>query len=192
MSRSKLIIISAPSGCGKTTIVREIFKRHPEMKFSVSATTRKQRAGESDAKDYFFLSKEDFEQKIAGNELVEWEKIYDNYYGTLKSEVDRALQSGTTMIFDIDVKGALNIKQKYPKDAVLIFIEPPTEHILLERLVNRKTETEEVIRKRLERVPMELERGKEFDFRVVNDKLDKAISDVDTIINNTIKVVAQP
>ena len=190
MLQPKLIVISAPSGCGKTTIVREIFKRHPDMKFSVSATTRKQRSGEVYGKDYFFLSKDEFEQRIKNNELVEWEKIYDNYYGTLKGEVDRALESGTTMIFDIDVKGALNIKKKYPKDAVLIFIEPPSVEILQQRLTGRKTESDEVIRKRLERVPMELERGKEFDFRVVNDKLEKAISDVDTIINNAIKANA--
>ena len=191
MPHSRLIVISAPSGCGKTTIVREIFKRHPEMKFSVSATTRKQRTGESHGKDYFFLLKEDFEQKINGGELVEWEKIYDNYYGTLKSEVDRALQSGITMIFDIDVKGALNVKHKYPNDAVLIFIEPPSVEILTQRLINRKTETEEVVRKRLERVPMELERGKEFDYRVVNDKLEKAINDVDTIIKNAVNAYAK-
>ena len=186
MPEAKLIVISAPSGCGKTTIVREIFKRHPGLKFSVSATTRKQRNGEVNGRDYFFLSKEEFEKRIQHEDLVEWEKIYDNYYGTLKSEVDSALQAGTTMMFDIDVKGALNVKKKYPNDAVLIFIEPPSFEILRQRLVNRKTETEEVVRKRLERVPMELEKGKEFDFRVVNDKLEKAIDEVDTIIKKTI------
>ena len=152
------------------------------MLFSVSATTRRRREGEVHGKAYFFLTKEEFEQKISGNELVEWEQIYGNYYGTLKSEVDKTLSAGNSMLFDVDVKGALSIKKQYPDDAVLIFIEPPNLQILTERLTNRKTEDAETIRKRLDRVPMEMEKGKEFDFRVVNDQLPKAIQDVDTII----------
>jgi guanylate kinase len=182
MPTPKLIVISAPSGCGKTTIARAILKRHPEMLFSVSATTRAQRNGEVDGKDYYFLTKQLFEEKIKKNELVEWEIIYDNYYGTPKSEIDRSLSSGHSMMFDIDVKGALTVKSKYPKDSVLIFIAPPSLEVLANRLRSRKTESEEVLQKRLQRVSMELEKGKEFDHQVVNDNLEKAIQDVDAII----------
>jgi len=156
------------------------------MKFSVSATTRKQRVNEVHGKDYFFLAKEDFEQKIQQDELVEWERIYDNYYGTLKSEVETSLRSGTAMLFDIDVKGALSVRRNYPRDTVLIFIEPPSIEVLRERLVHRRTESEDVIRKRLERVPMELEKGKEFDHRVVNEDLDKAINEVDAVVRKAL------
>ncbi len=186
MAKPKLIVISAPSGCGKTTIAQDILRRHPEMLFSVSATTRKKREGEVDGKAYFFLSKEEFEEKLHRNELVEWEQIYGNYYGTLKSEIDKTLNAGTSMLFDVDVKGALSIKKQYPDNAVLIFIEPPSIQILTERLTNRKTEDAETIKRRLDRVPMEMDKGKEFDFRVVNDQLPKAIQDVDTIICNVI------
>ena len=190
MATSKLLVISAPSGCGKTTIVREILRRHPELKFSVSATSRKQRVNEIHGKDYFFLAKEDFEHKIQRGELVEWERIYDNYYGTLKSEVETALHSGTSMLFDIDVKGALSVRRCYPQDTVLIFIEPPGIEVLRERLAHRRTESEDVIRKRLERVPMELEMGKQFHHRVVNDDLDKAINEVDAIVRKAVGTAA--
>lgn len=190
MTKPKLIVVSAPSGCGKTTIAKDILQRHPEMLFSVSATTRTKRENEVHGKAYFFLSKEEFERKISNNELVEWEQIYGNYYGTLKSEVDATLKAGKSMLFDVDVKGALSIKKQYPDDAVLIFIEPPSIEILTERLTNRKTEDAATIRKRLDRVPMEIEKGKQFDFRVMNDLLPKAISDVDTIICNALGTTA--
>lgn len=188
MPTPKLIVISAPSGCGKTTIARAILQRHPEMLFSVSATTRAKRNGEVEGKDYYFLTKEQFEEKIKKNELVEWEIIYDNYYGTPKSEIERSLGSSRSMMFDIDVKGALTIKSKYPNDAVLIFIAPPSLDALALRLRNRKTESEEALQKRLLRVSMELEKGKEFDYQVINDDLNKAIEDVDAIILKEIQV----
>jgi len=163
-----------------------MLKRYPAMIFSISATTRPKRDAEVHGKDYFFLGKEEFEVKIRRDELVEWERIYDNYYGTLKSEVDRALRNRVSMLFDVDVKGALSIKKKYPNDAVLIFIQPPSVDTLTQRLINRKTESHEVLRKRLDRVSMELEKGKEFDYCVVNDDLQKAFSDVDAIIRRAI------
>lgn len=187
MSVPKLIVISAPSGCGKTTIAREILRRHPDMVFSVSATTRPKRENETNGFDYFFLSKDEFEEKIRRNELVEWERIYDNYYGTLRSEVDRALQNRRSMVFDIDVNGGLSIKNKYPNEAVLIFIQPPDLEALKERLVNRGTENPEIVRKRLDRVPMEMEKGKHFDHCVVNDDLQRAFSDVDALVKAAIR-----
>jgi guanylate kinase len=182
MKQGKLIVISAPSGSGKTTIARAIMQKYPGMLFSVSATTRPPRAGELEGRDYFFLSKEEFQRRVQHGDLVEWEEIYGNYYGTLKSEVDRALQQGTIMLFDVDVKGALSIKKTYPNDSILIFIKPPSVEALQHRLLNRKTEDEATIRRRLDRVPMELEKGSQFNWRVVNDDLQTAVNKVDEII----------
>jgi guanylate kinase len=182
MKRGKLIVISAPSGSGKTTIARAIMQKYPGMLFSVSATTRPPRAGELEGRDYFFLSKEEFQRRVAMGALVEWEEIYGNFYGTLKSEIDRALRQGTIMLFDVDVKGALSIKKTYPDDSVLIFIKPPSFEALQQRLLNRKTEDAATIRRRLDRVPMELEKGSQFDWQVVNDDLKIAVARVDEII----------
>ncbi len=182
MKRGKLIVISAPSGSGKTTIARAIMQKYPGMLFSVSATTRPPRTGEIDGRDYFFLSKEDFQRRVRLGDLVEWEEIYGNFYGTLKSEVDRALGQGVIMLFDVDVKGALSIKRTFPDDSILIFIKPPSVEALQQRLVNRKTEDEPTIRRRLDRVPMEMEKGNQFDWQVVNDNLETAVTKVDEII----------
>ncbi|MDD8018504.1 MAG: guanylate kinase [Bacteroidota bacterium] len=184
---AKLIVIASPSGGGKTSIVKALMERHPEFEFSVSATTRTMREGEREGKDYFFLTKEEFERLIVRGELVEHEFFYQTYYGTLKREVDRALNAGHSMIFDVDVKGAQSIKKKYPNDTIQFFIAPPSKEVLEQRLRNRKTESEEKIRHRLERVPMELEIGKSFDHIVVNDDLQKAINDVDGIVKKFIQ-----
>ena len=152
------------------------------MLFSVSATTRPIRNGEVNGKDYFFLTKPEFEERIRIGDLVERENIYGNYYGTLKSEVNRALQQSRVMLFDIDVKGALSIRQNFPNDSVLIFIKPPSFEVLKNRLENRNTENSETLKKRLDRVPMELAQGPKFDFQVVNDDLQKAIEEVNTIV----------
>ncbi|MBI5216792.1 MAG: guanylate kinase [Ignavibacteriae bacterium] len=186
MSGPKLFVFSAPSGCGKTTIAHAILQRHPEMLFSVSATSRPKRPNEVDGKDYFFIPLEEFMSNIRDGALVEWEEIYGNYYGTLCREVDRALLGGCSMVFDIDVKGALSIKRHYPEQAVLIFIEPPSLDELIQRLKNRKTEDGESLKRRIERVPMELEQRVHFDEHVVNDNLEKAITDVDAIIKRYI------
>ncbi len=182
MKRGRLIVLSAPSGSGKTTIARAMLQKYPGMLFSVSATTRSPRAGEVDGRDYFFLSKDVFRQRVDEGDLVEWEEIYGNYYGTLKSEVDRALRRGKIMLFDVDVKGALSIKRVYPDDSILIFIKPPSFEVLRQRLMNRKTEDEATIQRRLERVPMELEKGNQFDWQVINDDLRVAIDNVNKII----------
>jgi guanylate kinase len=182
MSRGKLIVVSAPSGSGKTTIVKALLARYPSMLFSVSATTRPKREIEVEGKDYFFLSRQEFERRVAEGELVEWEEIYGNLYGTLKREVDKALAGGKTMLFDIDVKGGLSIKRKYPNDSLLIFIRPPSVEVLEARLRNRKTEDEATFKRRMERVAMELGMASQFDFQVVNDDLQTAIAEVNRIV----------
>jgi guanylate kinase len=182
MSRGHLIVVSAPSGSGKTTIVRAILAKYPSMLFSVSATTRPKRDTETDGKDYFFLTRAEFERRIQAGELVEWEEIYGNLYGTLKSEVDKVLTSGQSMLFDIDVKGGLSIKRHYPDDSLLIFIRPPSVEVLEARLRNRKTEDEETFRRRMARVTMELGMASQFHHQVVNDDLETAIRDVERLI----------
>lgn len=182
MSRGKLIVVSAPSGAGKTTIVKAILAKYPSLLFSLSATTRPIRSGETEGRDYFFLPREEFERRITAGQLVEWEEIYGNLYGTLKSEVDKALSAGKTMLFDIDVKGAISIKRHYPSDAVLIFVKPPSFEVLRSRLLNRKTEDEATIKRRLDRVPMELETGNQFDYQVVNNDLQTAVQEVEQIV----------
>ncbi len=182
MSRGNLIVVSAPSGAGKTTIVKAILAKYPLMLFSVSATTRPKRDIEVEGKDYYFLQRGDFERRIAAGELVEWEEIYGNLYGTLKSEVDKALKSGKTMLFDIDVKGGLSIKRMYPHDSVIIFIKPPSIEILRDRLRNRKTEDEATFKRRMDRVAMELGLALQFDYQVVNDNLGQAIAQVDKLV----------
>jgi guanylate kinase len=187
MSKGKLIVISAPSGGGKTTIAKEILSRHKDIEFSVSATTRKKRGNEVEGKDYFFLSTSDFEKRIALGELVEHEVIYGDCYGSLKSVVEGALAGCRTLLFDIDVNGALTIKRKYPNDAVIIFIRPPSLDVLKDRLLKRGTEDEKTVMVRLERTPMEIEKGKSFDYTVVNDDLARAVNEVDEIVKKSIK-----
>ncbi|HTY35656.1 MAG TPA: guanylate kinase [Bacteroidota bacterium] len=182
MSRGKLIVVSAPSGAGKTTIVKAMLAKYPSMLFSVSGTTRPKRDIEVDGKDYFFLERREFERRIAAGELVEWEEIYGNLYGTLKAEVDKALAVGKTMLFDIDVKGGLSIKRMYGDDSLIIFIRPPSLDVLRERLLNRKTEDAATFKRRMDRVEMELGLAPQFDYQVVNDDLQKAIDEVDAII----------
>lgn len=191
MTQGRLIVLSAPSGSGKTTIARAVMNRYPAMLFSVSATTRSRRPNETDGKDYFFLSKDEFQSRIALHGLVEWEEIYGNYYGTLKSEVDKVLTAGSVMMFDVDVKGALSIKRAYPEDAVLIFIRPPSVETLRQRLVDRKTEDAATVETRMQRVAMELEMVSQFDHVVVNDQLDRAIEEVDAIVRQATEHVIQ-
>ncbi|MGA3287129.1 MAG: guanylate kinase [Bacteroidota bacterium] len=187
MTKGKLIVISAPSGCGKTTIAKAILTKYPTMLFSVSATTRPIRVGEVNGRDYFFLTRQEFEDRIGTGDLVEWEEIYGNYYGTLKSEIHRALNHGYSMMFDVDVKGALSIRRNFPNESVLFFIKPPSMEVLKKRLENRKTENPETLKRRLDRVPMELEQGPQFDFQIVNDELQKAIDEVDVIVQRNFK-----
>lgn len=158
-------------------------KLNPSLGFSVSATTRKKRENEIEGRDYFFLTEEDFRRRVRSAEFVEWEEVYPGkLYGTLKAEVDRLLNDGHDVVFDVDVKGGLSIKKQYP-EACLIFIRPPSVDALQQRLTERKTEDEAMLAKRLERVPLELELGNAFDFQVVNEILQTAVNDVQKIVS---------
>jgi len=181
MSRGKLVVISAPSGAGKTTIARAVLAAFPALRFSVSATTRPIRPNEVQRRDYIFLTREEFLRKVEAGEFVEWEEIYGDCYGTLKAVVERALRGGGHILFDVDVKGGLSIKREYP-DTCLIFLRPPRVEDLLERLRNRKTENPGTITRRMERVPMELALGASFEHQVVNDTLERAIKEVNGIV----------
>jgi guanylate kinase len=177
-----LFVLSAPSGAGKTTIARSILQQFATLSFSISATTRARRPKETHGKDYYFLTREDFQQRIDADGLVEWEEIYGNYYGTLKSEVDRVLSEKGQLLFDVDVKGALSIKELYGKDAVLIFIRPPNLDILRDRLTRRGTDSEEVVERRMQRAAWELEQARLFDHEVINDDLAHSVPAVAAIV----------
>ena len=183
-----LYVLAAPSGAGKTTIVKKILKTNRELIFSVSATTRAKRKDEQDGKDYFFFSKDEFRNKIKNNELVEYEIIFnEDFYGTLKSFVDENLREKRNVIFDVDVKGALAIKKIYGDKAKLIFIMPPDIETLKDRLKKRDTESIEQINERIKRVDLEIGKANDFDYIVTNDNLEKAVSEVNNIINNSNK-----
>ena len=175
----KILVISAPSGAGKTSIARRLLERYPEWRFSISATTRARRPYEVDGHDYYFLSREEFQGHIDAGELVEWEVIYGSMYGTLRKEVDRLFAEGTPrVLFDIDVKGALAIRKAFPNEATLVFIAPPDVETLRERLRGRNTESDETLVRRLERVSMELSMQDAFDIVVINDDLDRAVEEL--------------
>lgn len=178
-----LIVFSAPSGAGKTTIIDYLLKNFPnEFCYSISATTRKPRIGEINGKDYFFLSEEEFKKKIENNEFIEWEIVHENYYGTLKSRVEPLLQAGKNIVFDIDVKGGLKIKASYPANSILLFITAPSIELIIERLRKRGTENDAEINKRIERYSIELEKSKYFDFIIINETVEKAVEQILKII----------
>ncbi|MEN9525043.1 MAG: guanylate kinase [Bacteroidota bacterium] len=185
-SRNKLIIIAAPSGAGKTSIVRCLLERLPEqLAFSVSCTTRSPRPGETDGKEYHFTTVESFESKIAKDELAEWEMVYfGKYYGTPVSELERIWQLGKTPLLDIDVKGGLNIRKRYPESSLAIFIDPPSLTELSRRLHARGTETPESLDARLNKATYEMSFKGEFDHVILNDELDKACNETEKLIRN--------
>lgn len=181
---NKLLIITAPSGAGKTTIMRHLLDRFDRLSFSISATTRNRRPHEVDGRDYYFISIDQFKQKIVEDAFVEWQEVYENqYYGTLKTEVERLWAHGKDIVFDIDVKGALNLKNAYPQQSLSIFVKPPSREALLERLSARRTETDESLRKRLARADEELAYENKFDIVIVNDILDNALQEAETVVS---------
>lgn len=181
----KAILFSAPSGSGKTTIIREILKRFDCFEFSISATSRPARQGERNGVDYYFLSPQEFEKRVGQGDFLEWEEVYaGTRYGTLKSEIDRIWDNGHVIIFDVDVNGGMNIKKYFGSDALAIFVMPPSIDVLELRLRTRGTESEDAITKRLARSAAELKMADHFDVTIVNDDLNRAVDETQTILNN--------
>jgi guanylate kinase len=184
----KCIIISAPSGAGKTTIVQALLKDMNQLAFSISACSREPRGKEENGIDYYFLSKEDFQKRITENAFLEWEEVYDGmFYGTLKSELSRIWGEGKTVIFDVDVVGGIHLKQIMADKALSIFIQPPSMEELERRLTTRNTDSLEKINMRLAKAKQEIEQAKDFDVIVVNDQLDLAIQTVHSAISSFIQ-----
>lgn len=183
--KGKLVIISAPSGAGKTTIIKHLLHSDLNLEFSVSATTRSPRSGERDGEDYYFFSTEEFRKKIYNDEFIEWEEVYkDHFYGTLKSEIDRILKKGSHVIFDVDAKGGINLKNKFGNQAVAIFIMPPSLSELEIRLKSRGKDSPEKIRMRVEKANGEMKLANHFDFVIINRELDSASEEAKTIISS--------
>jgi guanylate kinase len=184
----KCIIISAPSGAGKTTIVQALLKDMNQLAFSISACSREPRGKEENGIDYYFLSKEDFQKRISENAFLEWEEVYEGmFYGTLKSELSRIWGDGKTVIFDVDVVGGIHLKQIMAEKALSIFIQPPSMEELERRLTTRNTDSVEKINMRLAKAKQEIEQAKDFDVIVVNDQLDLAIKTVHSAISSFIQ-----
>ena len=184
--QGKLIVFSAPSGSGKTTIVRHLLSVESlNLEFSISATSREKRGEEVNAKDYYFLSAKEFKNKIKNDEFLEWEEVYrDNFYGTLKTEIERIWAKGKHVIFDIDVSGGLRIKRKFPEETLAIFVKPPSIDELKIRLKKRKTETEDKINMRIANASAELATAPLFDVIIENDNLETALSEAESLISN--------
>jgi len=175
LTSRKMIVFTAPSGAGKTTLVKHLLDSYEFLDFSISATTRAKRPHETEGKDYYFLTPEEFKRRINVDEFIEYEEVYeDQFYGTLRSEVDRIWDAGKAIIFDIDVKGAKNIKTLYCDQCLTIFVRPPSLEVLISRLTARATETEESLRKRIDRIREEVTYEPIFDTVVVNDLLEVA------------------
>ncbi|TVR78822.1 MAG: guanylate kinase [Saprospirales bacterium] len=179
----KMIIITAPSGAGKTTIVKHLKSTFPQLEFSVSVTTRPKRDVETHGIDYFFLSREEFRELIRSKKLLEWQEVYPNqYYGTLLSEVHRITEKGKSVLFDIDVKGAANLKREFSGKSLAIFIKPPSMQILLERLIKRGSESPEQLKKRIIKLKEELSYESFFDKVLVNNKLEDALKEAELLV----------
>lgn len=186
----KLIIFSAPSGAGKTTIVKHLLAKYPDkISFSISASTRQARAGETDGKDYYFISKEEFLHRIAKKEFIEFEEVYsDTFYGTLRSEVDRIWAMGRHVIFDIDVEGGLHLKRKFGERALAVFVQPPSLDVLAQRLRGRGTDSEEKLHERIVKAKKELAYADRFDVILKNDALEKACAEAERLLLDFLNV----
>ncbi|GGK14021.1 guanylate kinase [Yeosuana aromativorans] len=188
INKGKLIVFSAPSGSGKTTIVRHLLGIEDlNLEFSISATSREKRGQEVNGKDYYFLSAKEFKTKIKNGEFLEWEEVYrDNFYGTLRSEVERIWAMGKHVIFDIDVSGGLRIKRKFPEETLAVFVKPPSIDELKIRLKKRKTESEDKINMRISKASAELATAPLFDVIIENNNLDKALIEAETLVRTFI------
>ena len=182
--KGKLIIFSAPSGAGKTTIVKHLLQKNLNLVFSVSATCRNPRPGETNGKDYHFLSEQEFRSKIENNEFLEWEEVYKGtLYGTLKSEVERIRDQGINVIFDVDVVGGLNIKKFYGEDALAVFVQPPSVEELKNRLQRRSTETEETLKARVAKAEYEMSFAPKFDVVLINNELNTTLREAERTVS---------
>ncbi|MFA7116687.1 MAG: guanylate kinase [Bacteroidales bacterium] len=183
--KEKVIIFSAPSGSGKSTIVNHLLKLNTNLEFSISATSRNPRGKERDGKEYYFLTTEDFENKIKENAFIEYEEVYKgSYYGTLKSEVNRIWQKDHIILFDIDVKGGVNLKRLFKDKALSVFVKPPSIEVLRQRLTLRQTDNEEAINKRISKAQEELTYENKFDYVLVNDDLNKTLTEAEKLLKN--------
>jgi guanylate kinase len=182
-NEGKCIIFSAPSGAGKTTIVHRLLQEIPSLSFSVSACSREARLTEKDGVDYYFLTADEFKNKIENQEFIEWEEVYaNNFYGTLTSEIEKIWSANKSVIFDVDVVGGLNLKRYFGDKALSVFVQPPSLEILEKRLRSRKTESEEKIQVRIKKATIEMERANEFDYILVNNELDLAVNEIKEIV----------
>lgn len=185
MDNRKAVIFSAPSGSGKSTIVSHILKLHPELKFSVSAASRAPRGDEKNGVAYWFISADEFRKRIADDEFVEYEEVYPgSFYGTLKSEVERIWNNGDAIIFDVDVKGGVNLKKYFGDRALSVFIQAPSVEVLRQRLVGRATDSPEAIERRVAKAAEEMTYADKFDHIIVNDDLQKAYSDAEKLVDD--------
>lgn len=185
MDNRKAVIFSAPSGSGKSTIVSHILKLHPELKFSVSAASRAPRGDEKNGVAYWFISVDEFRKRIADNEFVEYEEVYPgSFYGTLKSEVERIWDNGDAIIFDVDVKGGVNLKKYFGDRALSVFIQAPSVEVLRQRLVGRATDSPEAIERRVAKAAEEMTYADKFDHIIVNDDLQKAYADAEKLVDD--------
>ncbi|MFN8211528.1 MAG: guanylate kinase [Bacteroidales bacterium] len=185
----KVVIISAPSGAGKTTIVRHLLACGLGLEFSVSAATRQKRENETDGVDYFFMSADEFRKMITNGELAEWQEVYkDSFYGTPKKEIERIWSAGKTVLFDVDVMGGINLKKMFGKEAVSIFIMPPSVAELEKRLRARGTDSEEKIRTRIQKAEQEIMTAGQFDYTVINDDLEKARKETEKLVKNFLNI----
>lgn len=187
MKKGKLLIFSAPSGSGKTTIVKHLLSQNLDLEFSISATSRQARYNEKNGVDYYFLSPEEFASKIKNEDFLEWEEVYKGTcYGTLKSEVERIRNNGKNVIFDVDVVGGVNIKKFYGDEALSIFVQAPSIEELKKRLIKRNTDSQEIIQKRIEKAEFEMTFATKFDYILVNDDLELAFTKAKKVITNFI------
>jgi len=182
VKKEKMLIFAAPSGAGKTTLVKHLLGERTDLAFSVSATSREQRFNETDGKDYYFIGVDGFKSKIEEDGFAEWEEVYENqFYGTLKSEIQRIWDLGKCIIFDIDVVGAMNLKRIYGEKAQTVFVMAPSKEILFQRLRDRNTESEDSLRKRIEKADQELQFSRDFDVVLINDELEVAKKEAEKI-----------
>lgn len=182
--KGKAIIFSAPSGSGKTTIIKHLLQQELNLEFSVSACSREPRENEVNGKDYYFLSVEEFKAGIEKGDFIEWEEVYkDHYYGTLKSELQRIWNAGKSVLFDVDVVGGINLKNTFRNDALAVFVQPPSMEVLEQRLRDRSTDTEEKIRDRVAKASSEIDYAEQFDVIIINDRLDDALAKTEKVVS---------